>query len=194
MDPAIERRLAHLDGDEEHLVEREEHRNGEQHRHAARQRIGLLALVQLHHRQLLLLRIVAMAASSALPSAAAASSSCSWSGRRRSAAGRRRASPPRSGPEWRGRNCRRACRRWSSTQKKGRVRNQNQPQSTALSKWLMLQIVLIAAQDIHHFGAGEQPVGDTGGLRRARGCGRSAGNWPDRRPRRPRSCSRDRRR
>ena len=31
VDPAIERRLTHFDGDEEHLVEREEHRNWIEH-------------------------------------------------------------------------------------------------------------------------------------------------------------------
>ena len=49
MDPAIEGRVAHLDGNEQHLVKREEHRNLDDHGHAARSRIGLFPLVELHH-------------------------------------------------------------------------------------------------------------------------------------------------
>ena len=54
LDPAEERRVAHLDGDEEHLVEREEDRDLHRHRPAAGERIDLLLLVQLHQRLLLL--------------------------------------------------------------------------------------------------------------------------------------------
>ena len=51
-DPAEERRVPHLDGDEQDLVEREEDRDLDQHRPAARDRIDLLLLVELHHRLL----------------------------------------------------------------------------------------------------------------------------------------------
>ena len=52
-DPAKERRMAHVDGDEQHLVQREEHRNLDEDRQTACQRIDLLVLVERH--QLLLL-------------------------------------------------------------------------------------------------------------------------------------------
>ena len=58
LDPAEERRVPHLDGDVEHLVEREEHRDLQQHRPAAGDRIDLLGLVELHHRLLLLHLVV----------------------------------------------------------------------------------------------------------------------------------------
>jgi hypothetical protein len=50
--------MAHLDGDVEHLVEREEHRDLQQDRPAAGHRIDLLGLVELHHRLLLLHLVV----------------------------------------------------------------------------------------------------------------------------------------
>ena len=43
VDPAEERRVPHLDGDEQHLVEREEHRDLDDDRQAARDRVDLLA-------------------------------------------------------------------------------------------------------------------------------------------------------
>ena len=58
MDPAEERRVTHLDRHIEHLVEREEDRNLDQDRPAARQRIDLLLLVELHHLLLLLHPVV----------------------------------------------------------------------------------------------------------------------------------------
>jgi hypothetical protein len=61
LDPADERRMAHLDRDEQHLVEREEHRDLHHDRQAARERIDLLLLVQLHQRLLLLHLVVAVA-------------------------------------------------------------------------------------------------------------------------------------
>ena len=61
LDPAVERRVPHLDRDEQHLVEREEHRNLHQDRQAAGQRIDLLLLVELHQRLLLLHLVVAVA-------------------------------------------------------------------------------------------------------------------------------------
>jgi hypothetical protein len=42
-------RVAHLDGDEQHLVEREEDRDLDQDGQAARGRVDLLAPVQRHH-------------------------------------------------------------------------------------------------------------------------------------------------
>ena len=56
--PAVERRLPHIDGDEQHLVEREEHRELQQHRQAARGRVDLVLRVQLHHLFLLAFAIV----------------------------------------------------------------------------------------------------------------------------------------
>ena len=57
-DPAEERRVPHLDGDENDLVEREEHRNLDHHRQAAGDWIDALALEQLHLLLLLLDAIV----------------------------------------------------------------------------------------------------------------------------------------
>ena len=54
LDPAEERRMPHFDRDEQHLVEREEHRDLDQHRPATGDRVDLLLLVQLHQRLLLL--------------------------------------------------------------------------------------------------------------------------------------------
>jgi hypothetical protein len=51
-------RVPHLDGDEQHLVEREEDRDLDQDRPAARDRIDLLALVERHHLLLLLHPVV----------------------------------------------------------------------------------------------------------------------------------------
>ena len=48
MNPAEKRRLAHLDGDGQHLVERIEDRDLHQHGQAAHQRIDLLPLIQRH--------------------------------------------------------------------------------------------------------------------------------------------------
>ena len=61
LDPAEERRVAHVDGDEQHLVEREEHRDLQQDRQAAGERIDLLVLVELHHLLLLALLVVLVA-------------------------------------------------------------------------------------------------------------------------------------
>ena len=61
LDPAEERRVPHLDGDEQHLVEREEHRDLDHDRQAAGDRIDLLLLVELHQRLLLLHLVVAVA-------------------------------------------------------------------------------------------------------------------------------------
>ena len=61
LDPAVERRVPHLDRDEQHLVEREEHRHLDQDRQAAGQRIDLLLLVELHQRLLLLHLVVGVA-------------------------------------------------------------------------------------------------------------------------------------
>ena len=49
VDPAIERRVPHLDRDVEHLVEREEHRDLDHDRQAAGHRVGADALVERHH-------------------------------------------------------------------------------------------------------------------------------------------------
>src|SRR3546814_12571182 len=49
VDPAVERRVTHLDGDEHHLVEREEHRDLDEDRQAAGERVGTLLLVERHH-------------------------------------------------------------------------------------------------------------------------------------------------
>ncbi len=49
VDPAVERRVAHLDGDVEHLIEREEHRDLDEDRQAAGHGIGADALVERHH-------------------------------------------------------------------------------------------------------------------------------------------------
>ncbi|MNJ37164.1 hypothetical protein D3C77_319730 [compost metagenome] len=49
--------MAHLDGDEQHLIQGVEHRDLHQDGQAARQRIDLLPLIQGHHLLLLLLRI-----------------------------------------------------------------------------------------------------------------------------------------
>ena len=57
-DPAEERRVPHLDGDENDLVEREEHRDLDHHRQTAGDRIDPLALEQLHLLLLLLGAIV----------------------------------------------------------------------------------------------------------------------------------------
>ena len=57
-DPAVEGRVAHLDGDVEHLVEREEDRDLHDDRQAARQGRNLLLLVELHHGFLLLRAVV----------------------------------------------------------------------------------------------------------------------------------------
>ena len=61
LDPAEERRVPHLDRDEQHLVEREEHRDLHEDGQAAGGRVHLLLLVQLHHRLLLAHAIVAVA-------------------------------------------------------------------------------------------------------------------------------------
>ena len=58
MDPAEERRVPHLDGDEDHLVEGEEHRNLDHHRQAAGDRIDAFLLEQRHLRLLLLGAVV----------------------------------------------------------------------------------------------------------------------------------------
>ena len=54
VDPAVERRVAHLDGDEQHFVEREKDRDLDDDRQTAGDRVDLLLLVELHHRLLLL--------------------------------------------------------------------------------------------------------------------------------------------
>ena len=61
LDPAHERRLAHLHALEQHPVEREEERDLYQHRQAAGDRVDLLALVELHHRPRLALAVVLVA-------------------------------------------------------------------------------------------------------------------------------------
>ena len=61
VDPAEERRVPHLDGDEQHLVEREEHRNLDRDRQTAGQRIDLLLLVERHQLLLLLGLVVGIA-------------------------------------------------------------------------------------------------------------------------------------
>ena len=49
MDPAIERRMAHFDGDEQHLVKGEEHRNLDDDGQATGNRVDLFLLVKGHH-------------------------------------------------------------------------------------------------------------------------------------------------
>ncbi len=66
LDPAEERRVPHVDGDEQHLVQREEHGNLDHHRQAAGQRVDLLLLVKLHHLLLLLDLVVLEALAHAL--------------------------------------------------------------------------------------------------------------------------------
>ena len=61
VDPAEERRVPHLDGDEQHFIEREEHRDLDGDRQAAGQRIDLLFLVQRHQFLLLLGLVVGIA-------------------------------------------------------------------------------------------------------------------------------------
>ncbi|MPL75568.1 hypothetical protein SDC9_21394 [bioreactor metagenome] len=56
-DPADEGRVIELDGDVDHLVEREEDRDLQQHRQTACGRVDLLALVEGHHLLLHLLRV-----------------------------------------------------------------------------------------------------------------------------------------
>ena len=58
VDPAEERRVPHLDGHENDLVEREEHRDLHDHGQAAAGRVHLLGLVELHDLGLHLLRLV----------------------------------------------------------------------------------------------------------------------------------------
>ncbi len=53
MDPAEERRVAHVDRDVEHFIECEEHRYLQKDRHTARNRVHLLLLVQVHEFLLL---------------------------------------------------------------------------------------------------------------------------------------------
>ena len=57
-DPAEERCVPHVDGDEQHLVEREEHRDLQQDRQATRGRVYLLVLVKRHQLLLLLDAVV----------------------------------------------------------------------------------------------------------------------------------------
>ena len=52
--------MTHFDGDEQHLVEREEHRDLDQHGQAARGRVDLLLLVELHQLLLHLLLVLAV--------------------------------------------------------------------------------------------------------------------------------------
>ncbi len=59
LEPAEERRVAQFDGDEDHLVEREEDRDLDQDGQAARGGVDLLILVKLHHFLLQLLLVVA---------------------------------------------------------------------------------------------------------------------------------------
>ena len=61
VDPAEERRVPHFDGDEQHLVEREEHRNLDGYRQTTGQRIDLLLLVERHQLLLLLGLVVGIA-------------------------------------------------------------------------------------------------------------------------------------
>ena len=61
LDPAEERRVAHFDGDEQHLVEREEHRDLQGDGKTAGDRVDLLLLVDLHHLLLLLHLVVGIA-------------------------------------------------------------------------------------------------------------------------------------
>ena len=61
VDPAVERRVPHLDRDIERLVEREEHRNLDDDRQAARHRVGADALVERHHLLVEALLVVAEA-------------------------------------------------------------------------------------------------------------------------------------
>ena len=61
LDPAVERRVAHLDRHEQHLVEREEDRDLDQDRQAAGGGVDLLALVEGHHLLVELLPVVAEA-------------------------------------------------------------------------------------------------------------------------------------
>ncbi len=61
LDPAEERRVPHFDGDEQHLVEREEHRNLHHDGKATGDRVDLLLLVDLHHLLLLLHLVVGIA-------------------------------------------------------------------------------------------------------------------------------------
>jgi hypothetical protein len=59
-DPAVERGVAHLDGDVEHFVEREEDRDLDEDRQAARGGIHLLLLVERHQLLLHALAVVAV--------------------------------------------------------------------------------------------------------------------------------------
>src|SRR6185369_8716751 len=61
LDPAVERRVAHFDGDEQHLVEREEYRDLQRDGKATGDRVDLLLAVDLHHLLLLLLAVVRIA-------------------------------------------------------------------------------------------------------------------------------------
>src|SRR5690348_7473367 len=56
-----ERRVAQLDAEDQHVIQREEDRQDDQVGQAARHRIDLLLLVQLHHRLLVFLLVVAEA-------------------------------------------------------------------------------------------------------------------------------------
>ena len=61
VDPAEERRVPHFDGDEQHFVQREEHRNLDCYRQTTGQRIDLLLLVERHQLLLLLGLVVGIA-------------------------------------------------------------------------------------------------------------------------------------
>ncbi len=61
LDPAEERRVAHLDGDEHHLVKGEEDRNLDHDRQTARGRVGAFLLVKRHHLLIEALLVVAEA-------------------------------------------------------------------------------------------------------------------------------------
>src|ERR1700730_17968104 len=61
LDPAKERRLPHLNRNDEHLIEREKYRNLYKQRQATRQGIDLFALVKRHGFHLLLLFVVGKA-------------------------------------------------------------------------------------------------------------------------------------
>src|SRR5882672_8489943 len=56
--PAEERRMTHLDRDEQHFVKREKNRNLDKCRQASRDRVDLLLPVELHRRLLLLYLVV----------------------------------------------------------------------------------------------------------------------------------------
>ena len=173
VDPAIERRMAHLDGDEQHFVEREEHRNCEQHRQAARHRVHLLALVQLHHLLLLL-------GADRRRSAPCSASISGWTFfifamdfAERLARGRATSlDHDGEAEEWRDQNCRAACRTVQHPEE--RLGDESEPAPIDREvEARNAERVFVVLQRVDDLGPGEEMMSDMHARRRRRGRARA---------------------